>query len=162
VARLKVPHESGDILYSTRDGVERQAAEAIAARYKVARGAPILQDARLHKDFGFLADTGVTDRVLNGTYEYPEDMDVYTKLLLQEARVIFSKLSEEEVSDFVSTTDFQSYWKYANEDIQSSESGYHFGHYKAASYDRYLSAMHAAKLTLAATREYLWHDGAMG
>ena len=34
VARLKVPHESGDILYSTRDGVEWQAAEAIAARYK--------------------------------------------------------------------------------------------------------------------------------
>ncbi len=44
-------------------------------------------------------------------------MDIYTKLLLQEARVIFSKLSEEEVSDFVSTTDFQSYWRHANEDI---------------------------------------------
>ena len=44
-------------------------------------------------------------------------MEVYTKLLLQEAQVIFSKLLEEEVSDFVSTTDFQSYWKYAIEDI---------------------------------------------
>ena len=104
-------------MYSTRDGVERQAAEAIAARYKVARGAPILQDERLHNDFGFLANTGATDRVLNGTYDYPEDMDVYTKLLLQEAQVIFSKLLEEEVSDFVSTTDFQSYWKYAIKDI---------------------------------------------
>ncbi len=29
--------------------------------------------------------------------------------------------------------------------------GCHFGHDKAASYDRYLSAMHAAKLTLAAS-----------
>ncbi len=77
-------------------------------------------------------------------------MDVYTQLLLQEARVIFSKLSEEEVSDFDSTTDFQSYWKYANEDIQSSESSCHFSHNKAASYDRYLSAMHAAELILAA------------
>jgi hypothetical protein len=64
-----------------------------------------------------LANTGATDRVLNGTYDYPEDMDVYTKLLLQEAQVIFSKLLDEEVSDFVSTTDFQSYWKYAIEDI---------------------------------------------
>jgi hypothetical protein len=45
VGRLKVPHESGDILYSTRDGVKRQAAEGIATRYKVARGASILQDA---------------------------------------------------------------------------------------------------------------------
>ena len=54
---------------------------------------------------------------------------------------------EEEVTDFVSTTDFQSFWRHANEDIQSSESGCHFGHYKAASHNRYLSAMHAAKLT---------------
>ncbi len=53
--------------------------------------------------------------------------------------------------DFVLTTDFQSYWQHANEDIQSSKSGCHFGHYKAASFDPYLSAMHAAKLTLAAS-----------
>ncbi len=53
--------------------------------------------------------------------------------------------------DFVSTTDFQSYWQHANEDIQSSKSGCHFRHYKAASFDCYLSAMHAAKLTLAAS-----------
>jgi hypothetical protein len=40
-------------------------------------------------------------------------------------------------------------WQHANEDIQSSESGCYFGHYKAASFDHYLSAMHTAKLTLA-------------
>ncbi len=51
--------------------------------------------------------------------------------------------------DIVSTTDFQSYWQHANEDIQSSQSGCHFGRYKAASYDWYLLSIHAAKLTLA-------------
>ncbi len=50
--------------------------------------------------------------------------------------------------NFVLTTDFQSYWRLANEDIQSSKSGCHFGHYKAASFDCYLFAMHADKLTL--------------
>jgi hypothetical protein len=40
---------------------------------------------------------------------------------------------------------------YANEDIQSSESGCHFSHYKAASYNWYLLVMHAAKLTLVAS-----------
>ncbi len=78
-------------------------------------------------------------------------MDTYTKLLFQEARHIFHRLSKEEVVDFVLTTDSQSYWQHANEDIQSSKSGCHFGHYKAASFDCYLSAMHAAKLTLAAS-----------
>jgi hypothetical protein len=43
--------------------------------------------------------------------------------------------------------------QHANEDIQSSKCGCHFGHLKAASFDRYLSAMHAAKLTLAASTE---------
>ena len=64
----------------------------------MACGAPNLQDAQLQEDFGFLANTEATDRVLQGTYVYPENMDAHTKLLLcQEARAIFQRLSEEEV-----------------------------------------------------------------
>jgi hypothetical protein len=117
----------------------------------MAQGAPILQDASLHGDCGFLANTDSADQVLHGSYVYPKNLDTHTKLLLQEARNIFHRLLKEEVVDFVSTTDFQSYWRYANEDIQSLESGCHFGHYKAPSYGQYLLAMHAAKLTLAAS-----------
>ncbi len=151
VSWLTVPHPAGDTLYATREGVESQGAAAIEMRYKVARGAPILQDAWLHGNFGFLANTVLADQVLQGSYIYAENMDTHTKLLLQEARHIFHRLSKEEVVDFVLTTDFQSCWQHANEDIQSSKSGCHFGHYKEASFDRYLSAMHAAKLTLAAS-----------
>jgi hypothetical protein len=146
-----MPHPAGDTLYATREGVESQGAVAIETWYKVARGAPILQDARLHGNFGFLANTALADQVLPGSYIYPENMDTHTKLLLQEARHIFHRLSKEEVVDFVSTTDFQPYWQHANEDIQSTKSGCHFGHYKEASFDHYLSAMHAAKLTLVAS-----------
>jgi hypothetical protein len=114
-------------------------------RYKVARGAPILQDAQLHGSFGFLANTDSTDQVLQDSYVYPKNMDTHTKLLLQEAQKIFHRLSKEEVVDFVSTTDFQSYWQHANEDIPEC----HCGHYMIAIYDWYLLAMHAAKLKLA-------------
>ncbi len=124
---------------------------AIEMRYKVAQGAHILQDARLHGNFGFLAKTDSADQVLQGSYVYPKNMDTHTKLLLQEAQYIFHRLSMEEEVDFVLTTDFQSCWRHANEDIQSSKSGCHFGHYKAASYDQCLLAMHTAKLTLAAS-----------
>jgi hypothetical protein len=68
VTRLTVPHPAGATLYATREGVEFQGAAAIETRYKVARGAPILQDARLHGNFGFLANTGSADRVLQGSY----------------------------------------------------------------------------------------------
>jgi hypothetical protein len=151
VTRLRVQTDGGDLLYATRDEVEQQAANHIGRRYKTAEGAPIIQDLRLHWDFGFLADKAATDRVLQGTYAYPTSMDPYTKLLLQEAHHIFSRMSEEEVVDFVTTTDFQHFWLHAKEDIQSPESGVHFGHYKAAAHDWYLSALQAAKLTLAAT-----------
>ncbi len=112
--------------------------------YKVAWGTSILQDAWLHGNFGFLVNTVLADQVLQGSYIYPENMDTHNKLLLQEAQHIFHRLLKEEVRDFASTTDFQSYWRHTNEDIQSSESGCHFGHYKAASFDCYLLAMHAA------------------
>jgi hypothetical protein len=134
-----------------REGVESEGVAAIETWYRVAWGAPILQDARLHSNFGFLANTVLADQVLQGSYIYPKNMDTHTKLLLQEARHIFHRLSKEDVVDFVSTTDFQSYWQHANEDIQSYKSRCHFRHYKAASFDRYPSAMHAAKLTLAAS-----------
>jgi hypothetical protein len=144
VTWLTVPHPAGDILYATREGVESQGAAAIETRYKVAWGAPILQDAQLHGYFGFLANTVLADQVLQGSYIYPDYMDTHTKLRLQEAQHIFHSLLKEEVLVFVSTTDFQSCWRHANEDIQSSESGCHFGHYKSASFDRYLSAIAAS------------------
>jgi hypothetical protein len=53
--------------------------------------------------------------------------------------------------DFGTTTDFQYFSQNADKDIKSLELGCHLGHYKAASHDRYISAMHCAKLTLAAT-----------
>jgi hypothetical protein len=107
---LTVSHPAGDTLYATREGVESQGAAAINTWYKVAQGAPILQDARLHGNFGFLANTVLAEQVLQGSYVYPKNMDTHTKLLLQEARHIFHRLLKEEVLDFVSTTDFQSYW----------------------------------------------------
>jgi hypothetical protein len=151
VTRLKVQHKDSNHLCSTREGVESQAVDHIFCRYKTAQGAPIIQDVHLHADFGFLADSVATDRVPQGPYEHPLDMGRSTKLVLQEAHHIFSRMSEEEVTDFVTTTDFQQFWLHAKEDMQSFELGCHFGHYKAAAHDRYFSALYASKLTLAAT-----------
>ncbi len=98
-----MPHPAGDTLYATREGVESQEAAAIEMQYKVAWGAPILQDAQLQSNFGFLANTVLADQVLQGSYINPKNMDAHTKLLLQEARHIFHRHSKEEVVDFVLT-----------------------------------------------------------
>jgi hypothetical protein len=80
-----VPHPAGGTLYATREGVESQEVAAIKMLWR----APILQDARLHSNFGFLENTVLADQVLQGTYIYPKNMDTHTKLLLQEARHTF-------------------------------------------------------------------------
>jgi hypothetical protein len=99
VTWLTVPHPAGDTLHAPREGVESQGVAAIETRYKVAWGAPILQDAWLHANFGFLVITDLADQVLQGSYVYPENMDTHTKLLLQEAQHIFRRLSKEGVVD---------------------------------------------------------------
>ncbi len=67
VTQLTVPHPAGDTLYAMREGVESQGVVAIKTRYKVAQGAPILQDACLHGNFGFMANTDSSDQVLQGS-----------------------------------------------------------------------------------------------
>ena len=88
---------------------------------------------------------------LEGTYSFPPDMDESTMFLRQEVSKIYNKMSTVELSSFVTAEDFQYSWKHVNKNIQSSHSGLHFAHYKAAAHCNYLSALHAAKLSLAAS-----------
>jgi hypothetical protein len=129
--------------------VEEQAARRLTDRFKLARDAPISQ-GKLFDDIGYLGDTTSTKAILEGTYEFPPEMDPHTRLLLEEAHRAFSLKSTEEISNFVSTEDFQYFWSHADEFVQSSYSNIHFGHYKAVSHNRYLSSLEAAKLSLAA------------
>ena len=78
-------------------------------------------------------------------------MDWHTRLLCEEAHRIFSLKSTEEILNYVDSDDFQYFWLHCDGLIQSSYSHVHFGHYKAIAHDRYLSALEAAKLSLAAS-----------
>jgi hypothetical protein len=109
---------------------KQQDASLIGLSWLEARDAPISQ-GKLFDDIGYLGDTTSTKAILEGTYEFPPDMDPHTRLLLKEAHGIFSLKTTEEISNFVSTEDFQYFWSHADEFIQSSYSHIHFGHYKA-------------------------------
>ena len=147
--RIKVKSDEGDRLFDTRDEVEKHAARRLTDRFKLARDAPI-SSGQLFDDIGYLGDTTATRAILEGTYEFPPEMDPHTRLLLEEAHKIFSQKSTEEISNFVTTDDYQYFWKHADEFVSSSYSNVHFGHYKAMAQDKYLSSLQAAKLSLAA------------
>ncbi len=91
-------------------------------------------------------------QILEGTYEYPPDTDIWTKKILQEALFTFSRMSGAEVATMIMTKDFQDYWQCVDERTSSLFSGVTFLHYKAASFHAMLSAMHAAYLTACAQK----------
>ncbi len=96
-----MPHPAGGTLYATREGVESQGAAAIESRYKeVAWGAPILQDAWLHGNFGFLANTVLADQVLQGSYIYPKEHGYTYQTTVKEGTTHLSQTLEGRGSGF--------------------------------------------------------------
>ena len=68
---------------------------------------------------------------------------------MEEATAIFRNTADDGILTQVTTDDFREWRLKADEDIQSSRSGCHFSHYKAAAHNEYLLALHCAKLNLA-------------
>ncbi len=124
----------------------------LSQRFCLAHSAPCYQ-GRLFDDLGFMGDTECAQKILKGMYDYPPDINKWTKKILQEAHFTFSqKMSGIEIATMITTEDFQNYWQRVDERTLSSFSGVTFSHYKAAAFHYMLSAMHAAYLT-ACTRK---------
>ena len=67
-----------------------------------------------------------------GTYEIPPDMDLATKLILEETGRLGMKLINEEGTEILITPeDFKHFWKRVGELMPLSMSRVHYGHYKA-------------------------------
>ena len=120
----------------------------LSDRFETAYHAPI-SSWKLLDDIGFLGATPVVKQILEGTYVYPLGMDNHIRLLLEEVIPLFARTAVGVIASFVTTKDFQDWWLTVNENIQSSKSGAHFGHYKAAAHNDYLSALHVSQLNLA-------------
>ena len=142
-------HTDGGIVltHCTKEDIERVAGQTIGERYRLAYSAPIMANAQLLSDVGIAGDGPAMLQILEGNYTFPPDTDEYTKLLITEAVALYHDLGGEDgIEDFVSRTDFQQFWRTAKEKTESSKSGKHFGHYKAAAFDNTLSQLHATSL----------------
>ena len=125
---------------------------------RLAYSAPCYR-GQLFDNLGFMGDTECSQQILEGTYDYPPDTDIWTKKILQEARHTFTRMSGIEIATTISTADFQQYWKRVDERTSSSFSRVTFSHYKAVASHSMLSAMHAAYLTSCACRGIPLHAG---
>jgi hypothetical protein len=143
---IQVQTPSGPMTYDTEETVFHHATAHLSIRFCLAYSAPCYS-SQLLEDIGHLSNTWCSKDILDGTYAYPPNTDQWTVKILQEAHYTYKLLSNDRIDGNVSIQNLQSYWQGANKRISSSFSRLHFGHYKAASTDKHLSALHAAKLT---------------
>jgi hypothetical protein len=150
---LSIRVQSGPIIntYDTEKDVVAHTADHLSDQFQLAYSAPCYR-GQLFDDLGFMGDTECAQQILEGTYEYPQDTNIWTKKILQEAQYTFSRISGTKIATMTTTKDFQDYWQRVDERTSSSFSGATFLYYKAASYHITLLAMHTAYLTACARK----------
>jgi hypothetical protein len=89
---------------------------------------------------------------LDGTFTYPPDTDLWMTKFFKEAHHTYAMLGNEAIHTAISVANFQGFWQHTDENKLSSFSGGHYSLYKVASFDKHLSAFHAAKLTACARK----------
>jgi hypothetical protein len=99
----------------------------------------------------YLSNKTLARLIIIGIYDIPSDMDLATKLILEEIGKLGIKIVNEEGNEIIITPDdFKCFWRKINEFTSSSMSGVHYGHCKAAIQDEMSSEILALQLTVIA------------
>jgi hypothetical protein len=105
--------------------------------------APIC-NGKLFSKFGYTANTGAAQAVLDGTYVVPEGSDQATLDLFAEVAEIRWQVPQDSVSICITLQQWKRYWKAVNKETSSSKSGLHFGHYIVGCTSDIITHYHAA------------------
>jgi hypothetical protein len=107
IVAVKTPTARGGVdKFKMREGIFHAVSTTLVERFQAALIAPCHQGT-FFEDVGHLADGPVAQQILEGTYEYPPDLDPVTRLLLEEAAITYAELSPTEVATYVTVEDFQ-------------------------------------------------------
>jgi hypothetical protein len=149
VQLVQVEDEDGNIEEFT---MQEEVHEAIWSHihqkhFFLAEEAPICHSL-LWETFGYNADSLAGDDRLEGSYIYENDFEEYTQDIRQEVARIREVILERLVDEIVWGSDWGKFWSRAREETSSSESGLHFGHYKAGGRSVVISHFHVMKESL--------------
>ncbi len=86
---------------------------------------------------------------MDGTYDFPSNIDEATKELFVEIARICSVIPSNSVTRIISRECWQQCWKKVKEDTSLSQSGLHSGHYIAGADCNHISQFHALQVSLA-------------
>ena len=145
--------ERGVLDFDTEEAVQEAIFNEVhQKRYNLAKKAPICQGA-LRGQFGYKATSPTARSVLDGTYEFPPEMDAATRELFEEIVHIRGMMPLDSVNGLISLECWQQQWKKVKEDMSSSQSGLHFGHSIADTDCDYISQLGALQVLLALKKD---------
>jgi len=148
----KVEHNGQEC--TTKETIEAALLPINAAKIRASDDTPFMQEP-LVSEFGYLADTAAAERVLDGTYQPPEDIDTYARLLLTEFEKA-TNLPDDPTQAYISTEEHIQAWKKAKERTSAGPSGLHFGMFKANATDPELAAIDASMRSVAYTTGFAY------
>jgi len=108
--------------------VEQYLSEALALRFQLTAHSPFLVDP-LRYELGLLGTSPAAQAILQGTYQCPAGVDLYTQQLIAVLQIP-PRLTT--VSSGIRRDDFIRHWCRSRERTSSSYSSLHYGHYKAS------------------------------
>jgi hypothetical protein len=135
--------------YDTEETVQQAIFNEVhCKRYNLVEEALICQGG-LWGQFGYTSTLPTAKTVLDGTYDFPSDMDKATRELFEEIAQVRTIIPLDSVMGVISRERWQQHWKKVKEDTSLSQSGLHFGHYIAGADCDYISQFHALRVLLA-------------
>ncbi len=147
---MQVEDGAGRVIdYNTEETVHQAIFNKVHCKwYNLAEEAPICQ-GRLRGEFGYVSTLPMAQTVLDGTYDFPPDMDEAKRELFEEIAQIRTIIPSNSVTGVISKECWQQRWKKVKEDTSSLQSGLHFGHYIARADCNYILQFHALCVLLA-------------
>ncbi len=134
--------------YEMEEGVhEAIYNEVHRKRYNLAEEAPICQGG-LRGQFSYTSTSPTAKTVLDGTYNFPPNMDAATRELFKEIAQIQSIVPPNSITGAILRERWQKRWKKVKEDMSLSQYGLHFVHYIAGTDCDYISQFHALCISL--------------
>ncbi len=148
--------------YKTEEGVHEVIFNKVHwKRYNLVEEALICQGG-LRGQFGYTSTSPTAKTVLDGTYNFPPNMDAATRELFKEIAQIQSIVQPNSVTGAILRERWQKRWKKVKEDTSLSQSGLHFGHYIVGADCDYTSQFLALRVLLALKKSIAlerWSNG---
>jgi hypothetical protein len=106
---IQVETPTSTTTYRTKDEIFDHSAHHLSLRFRHTFSAPIYTSSLLQK-LGPLGDTDCAQEILDGTFAYPPDTDLWTTKFFEEAHHTYAMLGNKAIDTAIFVADFQGFW----------------------------------------------------